>query len=67
MCLPWAAALKRDQDLRELKTGQQQAVAFEKTRRNRFWIFGGPADFEEPDLPESAGLMEGELLPPKME
>ena len=57
----------REKDLREVKTGQEQAVAFEQTRRKRFWIFGGPADFEEPDLPESAGLMDGELLPPKVE
>ncbi|QJE98370.1 hypothetical protein [Luteolibacter luteus] len=57
----------RDKDLREVKTGDQQAVAFEKTRRQRFWFFGGPADFEEPDLPDTAGVMDGELLPPKME
>lgn len=57
----------REKELRELKTGDQQAVAFEKTRRQRFWIFGGPADFEEPDLPDTAGVMDGELLPPKME
>ncbi len=57
----------RDEDLRELKTGQEQAVAFEKNRRQRFWIFGGPADFVEPELPENAGLMDGDLLPPKME
>ena len=57
----------REKDLREVKTGEQQAVAFQKTRRQRFWFFGGPADFEEPDLPDTAGVMDGELLPPKME
>ena len=57
----------REKDLREVRSGQEQAVAYEKTRRQRFWFFGGPADFEEPDLPESAGLMDGELLPPKVE
>jgi len=57
----------REQDLRELKSGQDQAVAFQKARRNRFWIFSGPADFEEPQLPENAGLMDGDLLPPKVE
>ena len=57
----------REKDLREVKSGQDQAVAFQKTRRNRFWIFGGPADFVEPDLPDDVGIMDGELLPPKVE
>ncbi len=49
-------------------TGDQQALAFEKSRRNRFWnIFSGPVDFEEPTLPDNAGAMDGELLPPKVE
>jgi hypothetical protein len=40
-------------------------VAFEKTRRNRFWdMFRGPVDFQEPALPIDAGGMDGDLLPP---
>jgi hypothetical protein len=55
----------REKDLKQLKTGQEQAVAFEKTRRNRFWdIFSGPVDFKEPALPSDNGMMEGDLLPP---
>jgi len=55
----------REKDLKEVKTGQEQVVAFEKTRRNRFWnIFGGPVDFKEPNLPSDNGMMEGDLLPP---
>jgi hypothetical protein len=55
----------REKDLKQVKTGQEQAVAFEKTRRNRFWgIFSGPVDFKEPALPSDNGMMEGDLLPP---
>ena len=58
----------REKDLKPLPTGEQQALAFEKSRRNRFWnLFSGPVDFEEPTLPDSAGAMDGELLPPKIE
>jgi hypothetical protein len=55
----------REKDLKAVKTGQEQAVAFEKSRRNRFWdIFSGPVNFQEPALPEGAGSMDDELLPP---
>ena len=55
----------REKDLKKVQTGQEQAVAFEKTRRNRFWgIFSGPVDFKEPALPSDNGMMEGDLLPP---
>jgi hypothetical protein len=58
----------REKDLKPLPTGQEQALAFEKSRRNRFWdLFRGPVDFEEPTLPDNAGAMDGELLPPKVE
>lgn len=58
----------REKDLKPLPTGEQQALAFEKSRRNRFWnFFSGPVDFEEPTLPDNAGAMDGELLPPKVE
>jgi hypothetical protein len=58
----------REKDLKPLPTGQEQAVAFEKSRRNRFWsIFSGPVEFEEPQLPNDIGALDGELLPPKAE
>jgi hypothetical protein len=55
--------------LRQQPTGQEQAVAFERTRRRSFWgnIFNGPVDFEEPDLPADSGVMDGDLLPAKLE
>lgn len=55
----------REKDLKEVKSGQEQALAFEKNRRNRFWgIFSGPVDFQEPTLPEDSGSIDGDLLPP---
>ncbi|MCW1883184.1 hypothetical protein OKA04_00485 [Luteolibacter flavescens] len=55
----------REKDLKEVQSGEQQALAFERTRRNRFWsMFSGPVDFQEPMLPVDAGGMDGELLPP---
>jgi hypothetical protein len=58
----------REKDLKPLPTGQEQAVAFEKSRRNRFWsMFSGPVDFEEPVLPADMGALDGDLLPPKGE
>ena len=58
----------REKDLREIKTGKQQAMAYEKTRRG-FWssLFNGPVDFKEPELPVESAAMDGELLPPKLE
>jgi hypothetical protein len=58
----------REKDLKALPTGQEQAIAFEKSRRNRFWdMFSGPVDFEEPVLPADVGSLDGDLLPPKAE
>jgi len=59
----------REKDLKETKTGREQAVAFEKERRKSFWgsIFQGPIDFKEPELPVESASMEGELLPPKLD
>lgn len=55
----------REKDLKEVQSGEQQALAFERTRRNRFWsMFSGPVDFQEPALPVDSGGMDGELLPP---
>lgn len=53
----------RERELKEIPTGHERAVAFEKSRRHRFWIFGGPVDFVEPDLPAEGGVAEGTLLP----
>lgn len=60
----------RQKDLKELQTGQEKALAFENTRRQRdsggFWGFlKGPVDFKEPTLPNNAGMMDGTLLPPR--
>lgn len=60
----------RPEALKDQPTGQEQAVAFERGRQKRgFWgsLFQGPVNFEEPDLPMDTGLMEGELLPTKLE
>ena len=55
----------REKDLKEQPTGEQQALAYEKTRKRSFWFFSGPVDFVEPTLPEPGGDMESGLLPPK--
>jgi hypothetical protein len=55
----------REKDLKDRPTGHEQAIAFEKTRRNGFWgFFSGPVDFEEPALPDDAGSIDSGLLPP---
>ncbi len=55
----------REKDLKEQPTGQEQALAYEKTRKRGFWFFGGPVDFQETTLPEPGGDMDNSLLPPK--
>jgi len=57
----------REKDLRELPTGKEKALAFQNSRKSRFWIFGGPVDFKEPTLPEAGSEMDGSLLPPKVQ
>ena len=56
----------REDELQELPTGHELAQAHQKKRRNNFWIFGGPVDFEEPTLPEAGSELDGSLLPPRM-
>ncbi len=56
----------REKDLRELPTGQERALAYRNERKNGFWIFGGPVDFQEPSLPEPGSEPDGSLLPPRM-
>ena len=55
----------REKDLKKLPTGEERALAFENTRKSRFWFFSGPVDFKEPTLPEAGGEMDGSLLPPR--
>jgi hypothetical protein len=55
----------REKDLKVQPTGEEQALAYEKTRKRGFWFFGGPVDFQETSLPQPGGGMENSLLPPK--
>jgi hypothetical protein len=58
----------REKDLRELPTGQERALAFQDTKRQRkrgfFAIFDGPVDFKEPMLPVEGGENFEGVLPP---
>jgi hypothetical protein len=56
----------REKDLKDLPTGHERAIAYRNERKRGFWIFGGPVDFEEPDLPEDDSGIDGSLLPPRM-
>lgn len=55
----------REESLRELPLGHEQALAYQKTQKQHrnFWIFGPPVDFQEPELPDEGGLVDGGLLP----
>ncbi len=55
----------REKDLKELPSGQEKALAYEKTRKRGFWFLRGPVDFKETALPEPGGDTESSLLPPK--
>lgn len=59
----------RHEDMREIQTGHERALAYQTTkRRGGFFgsLFSGPVDFKEPVLPDAGG-MDGSLLPPKAE
>jgi hypothetical protein len=56
----------REKDLKDLPSGHERALAYRNQRRSGFWIFGGPVDFQEPNLPEPGAELDGSLLPPKM-
>lgn len=56
----------REEDLKEMPTGKERALAYENERKGGFWIFGGPVDFKEPTLPEPGEELDGTLLPPRM-
>ncbi len=58
----------RPDDWKEQQSGEEMALAYqEKQRRKRFWLFGPPVDFEEPELPDDVGSTEISLLPEKVE
>jgi hypothetical protein len=56
----------REKDLKDMPTGQERAIAYRNERKWGFWNFGGPLDFEEPELPEDGSGIDGSLLPPRM-
>jgi len=55
----------REKDLKNMPLGEERALAYQKSRRSFWDIFRGPVDFKEPELPDSADLIDGSLLPPK--
>ena len=55
----------RKNDLKDLPTGRERALAFESQRKQGFWFFGGPVDFKEPTLPPPGSELDGSLLPPR--
>jgi hypothetical protein len=55
----------REKDLKELPTGKERAIAYERERQRLFWVFSAPVRFEEPALPEPGSEMDGSLLPPR--
>ena len=55
----------REKDLEEMPLGHERALAFDREKKRGFWVFGGPVDFHEPDLPEAGSELDGSLLPPR--
>jgi hypothetical protein len=55
----------REKDLQEMPLGEERALAYTNKQKRSFWSFGGPVDFEEPNLPQTGGELDGSLLPPK--
>jgi hypothetical protein len=56
----------RQEDLMEMQSGMDRAIAHRKQKRNLFSFFNGPVDFQEPPLPEPGSELDGSLLPPRM-
>ena len=55
----------REKDLKEMPSGKDRALAFDRERKRSFWSFLG-GDFKEPSLPAiDDGEIDGSLLPPK--
>lgn len=58
----------REDELKDYELGHDKALAYQRQRRQGFWIFGGSVDFEEPALPEIGEEPDDSLLlPPKTE
>jgi hypothetical protein len=57
----------RQNEWEKLPSGHERALAYqEQQRQRRFWLFGPPVDFEEPELPDiGGGAATSSLLPPK--
>ena len=57
----------RPDQLKEIKSGKEKALAYQSSRRGFFGsFFGKPVDFKEPELPQGAiDNPEFGLLPPK--
>jgi len=55
----------REKDLKDMPLGDERALAYTNQKKRSFWSFGGPVDFEEPNLPQTGGELDGSLLPPK--
>lgn len=55
----------REDALAEMPSGHARALAYRNEKRQGFWWFGGPVDFEEPALPAAGIELDGGLLPPK--
>ncbi|MGB6223085.1 hypothetical protein [Haloferula sp.] len=53
----------REDSLKELPSGQEQALAYQQ-KNGGFWSFLGPVSFKEPTLPSDSGAIDGGLLPP---
>ena len=54
----------REQDLKELKSGNELAKDHRRRLIDSFSLFRGPVDFKEPALPEPGAEADGSLLPP---
>jgi len=52
----------REKDLKDLPTGEERALAYQRSGR-RFFGLLGPVDFHEPDLPAEGHVTDGGLLP----
>ncbi len=52
----------REKDLKPLPTGDERLLAYQRSGRRFFGLFG-PANFQEPDLPDEGLPMDGGLLP----
>ncbi len=61
---PYVAEV-RQKDLKDMPLGEERALAYQNSHRSFWDIFRGPVNFDEPELPDDASLIDGSLLPPK--